>query len=118
MSDLKVARAWAIKEMAMSLWGCARRGWAVRMWRKWHAWAVRSRPPAMQRAARMIKRHRHGGINAAANVTNAVAESVNSKMQRIKRMACNRRERFRHAVYFHLGELDLCPETPACHTKD
>ncbi|MDD9858064.1 MAG: transposase [Gammaproteobacteria bacterium] len=47
MSNLKVARAWAIKEMAMSLWGYARRGRAERIWRKWHAWAVRSRPPAI-----------------------------------------------------------------------
>jgi hypothetical protein len=30
-SRLKVARAWAIKEAAMLLWGYVRRGWAERM---------------------------------------------------------------------------------------
>lgn len=29
---LKTARAWAIKEIAMSLWRYVRRGWARRVW--------------------------------------------------------------------------------------
>jgi len=36
-SNLKVARAWALKESAMSLWGYRSRGWAIRMWRRWYA---------------------------------------------------------------------------------
>ncbi len=36
-STLKVARAWAIKEMARDLWSYAHRGWARRGWQRWRA---------------------------------------------------------------------------------
>jgi len=44
-------------------------------------------------------------------VTNACCESVNAKIQWIKRMACGyrNRERFRMAIMFHCGGLDLHP---------
>ena len=43
-------------------------------------------------------------------ISNALSESINSKVQWIKRQACGyrSRERFRKAIYFHLG-LDLYP---------
>ena len=47
-SALRVARAWAIKELAMQLWHYRSRGWAVRMWSRWYAWAIRSRLGADQ----------------------------------------------------------------------
>jgi len=114
-STLKVARAWAIKELAMSLWGYTRRGWAERMWRGWYSWAIRSRLEPMKRVARMVKKHWNGIINAATtSVTNARAESLNSKIQWVKRQACGfrNRENFRNAIYFHLGGLDLYPAIP------
>lgn len=120
-SRLKVARAWAIKEAAMWLWGYVRRGWAERMWRRWYQWAIRSRLDPIKRVARMIKRHWEGVINAATtDVTNARAEALNSRIQWVKRMACGYRNRdnFRNAIYFHLGGLDLYPETlKSTHTK-
>ena len=120
-SRLKVARAWAIKETAMELWGYVRRGWAERMWKRWYAWAIRSRLEPVKRVARMIRKHWAGVLNAAArNVTNARAEGVNSKIQWIKRMASGyrNRESFRNAIYFHLGGLDLYPESlRSAHTK-
>ncbi len=69
----------------------------------------------------MIKRHWEGVMNAATtDVTNARAESINSRIQWVKRMACGsrNRENFRNAVYFHLGGLDLYPEAlKSAHTK-
>jgi transposase len=112
-SRLKVARAWAIKEAAMELWGYAKRGWAERMWMRWYGWAIRSRLEPVKRVARMIRQHWEGVLNAATgNVTNALSEGINSKIQWIKRKACGyrNRERFRNAIYFHLGGLDLYPE--------
>ena len=112
-TQLKVARAWAIKELAMSLWGYARRGWAERMWKRWYAWAIRSQLEPIKRVARLIKRHWQGVINAAtSNVTNALSEGINSKIQWLKRRAhgYRNRERFRDAIYFHLGGLDLYPD--------
>jgi transposase len=113
-SRLKVARAWAIKEAAMLLWGYVRRGWAERMWKAWYGWAIRSRLEPVKRVARMIRTYWAGVMNAATrNVTNALSEAINSKIQWIKRLACGyrNRENFRNAIYFHLGGLDLYPES-------
>jgi transposase len=114
---LKTARAWAIKEHAMCLWNYARRGWAKKAWSHWYRWAIRSRLEPVKRVARMIRKHMWGIINAIVlRATNAGAESINAKIQKVKRMACGfrNRERFRTAIYFHLGGLDLYPAT---HTK-
>jgi transposase len=120
-SRLQVARAWAIKEAAMVLWGYVRRGWAEHMWERWYRWAIRSRLEPIKRVARMIKRHWEGVINAATtDVTNARAEALNSRIQWVKRMACGFRNRknFRNAIYFHLGGLDLYPEAlKSAHSK-
>ena len=111
---LRTARAWAIKEHAMCLWHYASRGWARKAWRTWISWAIRSRLEPVRRVARMIRDHLEGILNAIVlRATNAGAESVNAKIQRVKRMACGfrNRERFRNAIYFHLGGLDLRPAT-------
>jgi len=119
-SSLRVARAWAIKESAMQLWNYRSRGWAERMWKRWYGWAIRSRLEPVKKVARMIKRHWDGVIDAVlTNVTNARSEATNAKIQWIKRLACGyrNRERFRNAIYFHLGGLDLYPDALAAHTK-
>lgn len=118
-SALRTARAWAMKESAMMLWDYVARGWAERGWRQWLAWASRSRLGPMVKAARTIRTHLWGIINAVVlKATNAVAESMNSKIQRIKGRACGyrNRARFRHAILFHLGGLNLYP-TASTHTE-
>lgn len=113
-SALKTARAWAVKELAMCLWHYRTRGWARRAWEKWYSWAIRSRLEPIRKVARMIKRHLEGILNAIVlGVTNARSESVNSKIQWIKYTArgFRNRARFRQAIYFHLGGLDLYPES-------
>ena len=65
----------------------------------------------------MVSEDLYSILNAAVlGVTKSIAESVNSKIQRVKRMACGfrNREHFKTAIYFHLGELDL---TPSSHTR-
>ena len=111
-SSLKVARAWALKETAMSLWDYISHPWANKAWRKWIGAAMRSRLDPMKKVARMVRSHLQGILTAVTwRVTNATAESINSKIQWIKRMACGFRNRlrFRNAIYFHLGGLDLYP---------
>lgn len=106
-SSPRIARAWAIKEEAGYLWA------AQVLWKRWYAWAIRSRLEPIKRVARMIKRHLQGVFNAIVNgVSNARAESFNALIQDIKRRACGfrNRERFRNAIYFHLGGLDLYPD--------
>ena len=111
---LKVARAWAMKETARGLWNYVTRGWAKRAWDKWIGWAMRSRLEPMKRAAKMVKAHLWGILNAIVlKVTNARAESINAKIQWIKSTACGfrNRQRFKNAIYFHCGNLDLYPAT-------
>ena len=96
-ASLKTSRAWAIKELAMGLWDYCTRGWALRAWKKWLAWASRSRLLPVRKVAATIRRHLWGIINAI--------------IQRLKSKACGyrNRENFRNAIYFHLGGLDLYP---------
>jgi len=119
-SALKTARAWALKEAAVRIWGYTVRGWARRAWNAWLDWASRCRLEPMVKVAKMIRYHLIGILNAdVLGVTNARAESLNAKIQKVKRMACGfrNRARFRNAILFHLGGLDLAPQAALTHTK-
>jgi len=113
-STLKTARAWGLKQEAMSLWDYSSRTWATKGWLQWLSWAQRCRLPPMQAVAKMIKRHLWGILNAIVLKShNGHSESMNSRIQRIKRKACGfrNRGRFRNAIYFHCGGLNLYPQT-------
>ena len=115
----RTGRAWALKEMAAKLWDYVSPGWARRGWLAWAALASRSKLEPMVRAARMVRKHLDGILNAVVlRATNAAAESMNARIQRIKAMACGyrNRERFRNAILFHLGGLDLYPRPVSAHT--
>ena len=119
-SKLKTARAWHMKEVAMSLWDYVHPTWARKAWKKWLGWAARCRLNPMKSAAKMIGKHLQGILNAVVKkVSNAGAESINSKIQKIKSRACGfrNRERFRNAIYFHCGGLDMYPRLGSTHTK-
>jgi transposase len=117
---LKAGRAWAIKDAARWLWHYTSRAWAQKSWKRWITWAMRSRLEPMRGVARTIRDHLWGIVNAIVmRVTNAGAESLNARIQWIKKNACGfrNRERFRNAIYFHCGGLDLYPRpASATHT--
>ena len=75
----------------------------------------------MKRAARTIRAHLWGIVIAIVRrVTNGGAASQNARIQRIKKQAggFRSRERFRNAIYLHLGGLDLYPRpASATHTR-
>ncbi len=110
----RVGKAWALKEAAMELWDLHHAGVADRNFKRWFHWARCSRLEPIRRVALMIKRHwanirtyfRH-------RITNAGVEGLNSKIQMVKFRArgFRSRERFRKAIYFHCGGLDLYPAT-------
>ncbi len=109
-SSLKTARAWAIKEMARNLWHYVSPTWARKGWEKWLSWAMRSRLEPVKEAAKTIKTHLWGIINAMVlKVSNGPAESINSRIKTAKTRARGFRnnERFVNVIYFHLGGLDL-----------
>jgi transposase len=118
---LKTSRAWALKETAMWIWRLVQRGRATREWTAWLGKAMRSRLEPVKKVAQMIRKYLWGIVNAMAlRATNAASESVNAKVQRVKRTACGfrNRQRFRNAILFHHGGLDLYPaHASATHTN-
>lgn len=113
-NDLKTARAWSLKEEFMRFWDYRYRGAADRHFRSWYAWAIRSRLEPVKRVARMIARYYENIATYFKHpITNAAAEGLNASIQRVKGMARGFRnpKRFRMAIYFHCGGLDLYPCT-------
>jgi transposase len=84
--NLKVGRAWAIKEGLRTLW-TFRQGAAVRrFFDHWYAWAIRSRMTPVKQVARMIHRHLDGVLRFVKHpITKGVAEGLNSMIMSIKR---------------------------------
>ncbi|MCU7902530.1 MAG: transposase, partial [Candidatus Thiodiazotropha sp. (ex Lucinoma aequizonata)] len=112
-STLKTARAWAIKELAMSLWHYVTKTWAQKGWDRWLSWAVRSRLDPIKEVAKIIKAHLWGILNAVVlKVSNGPEEGLNSRIKMIKfrSRGFRNKERFANAIYFHLGGLALYPE--------
>lgn len=110
--NLKTARAWRIKEAAGMLWSYRYRGVAERNWKRLLGWMSRCRLEPMIKVGRMVRSYLWGIINSILlRVTNATAESINAKIQKIKAMACGfrNRARFRTAIMFHKGSLSMLP---------
>ena len=113
-STLKTARAWAIKETAHLLWKFLYVGAAKRGWERPSGWMKRSRLKPMMELARSIEKHLWMILNAIRlKVNSGCAESNNSRIQKVKKMACGFRntENFKNAIYFHLGGLDMMPRS-------
>ena len=109
---LKTARAWSIKETANGLWHFKYRGVAEKNWKQLLGWMSRSRLSPMIKVERMVRRHLWGILNAITmQATNAIAESTNATIQKIKSRACGfrSRARFRLAILFHRGGLSMLP---------
>lgn len=97
----------------MGLWHYISKTWALKGWKKWLSWAFRSRLPQIRKVAWTIKKHLWGILNAIVlKADNGLAESINSRIQMIKvrSRGFRNKERFRTAIYFHLGGLDLYPD--------
>jgi transposase len=112
-STLKTARAWAIKDLAMRLWNYVSRTWAEKRWKQWLSWAFRSRLEPVRKVARTIKEHLWGILNAIIlKANNAASESINSRIKTIKirSRGFRNKARYKNAIYFHLGGLDLYPD--------
>src|SRR5689334_11674791 len=111
-SALKSARAWAMKEAFRHIWDYRSIDAARAFFDRWQAWAVRSRLKPMIHVAGIIRRHLDNVLNYINHrITNAVTEGLNAKIQWIKYSSrgFRDRERFKLAIYFHCGGLDLDP---------
>ena len=110
--NLRTARAWRIKEAASLLWNYTYMGVAEKQWKKLLYWMSHSRLKPIIAVYKMIKKHLWGILNAIRlKANNSMVEAKNARIQRIKKTACGYRnkERFKTAILFHLGGLDLMP---------
>ena len=68
--------------------------------------------PKLDITRRMVRNHLWGILNAIMHrATNAIADSINATIQKIKARACGfrNRSRFRTAILFHKGGLSMLP---------
>lgn len=109
---LKVARAWAAKELFSKFWEYQEEGWARRFFKDWFGWVSRSRLKPVVEVARMLKRHLDNLLTYLRHrITNAVTEGLNSKIQSIKSAARGFRSfrNYRIRILFFCGKLNLYP---------
>jgi transposase len=110
--QLKVARAWAAKELFSKFWQYQEAGWARRFFKDWFGWVSRSRLKPMIDVARMLKRHLENLLTYLEHqITNAVTEGLNSKIQSLKSAARGFRnfKNYRTRILFFCGKLNLQP---------
>ena len=110
--NLRTSRAWAIKETLRDLWTYVSPPWAGKFFANWFGWARRSQLTPIKEVAAMLKRRVDNVLTYCTHqITNAVAEGLNSKIMAIKRMAGGYRnkENFKTAIYFFCSGLDLYP---------
>ncbi len=110
--ELKVGRAWAIKDMFSDLWVYTYEKAARNFFKKWYWWATHARLTPIADVAKKLKRHLNNILTYLKHrITNAVAEGLNSKIQQVKSAARGFRnfENFRIAILFFCGKLDMYP---------
>ena len=79
-SGLKVAHAWAAKELFSKLWMYRYEGAARRFFRQWYGWVSRSRLKPLIKVAKMLKQHLENILTYLRHpITNAATEGLNSK---------------------------------------
>jgi transposase len=113
--NLKTARAWRIKEAASMVWDYRNMNVAEKNWNKLLRWISLCRLKPVIKVGKMIRNYYWGILNAIRHkVNNGMLESKNSFIQKIKNRACGfrNRKRFKNAILFHLGGLDLFPAIP------
>ena len=113
-SELKTARAWAIKELLKAFWECPSEGFAETHFHRWYGRAIRSRLAPVKKFARMLKKHLAGLLTYFRRwITGAATEGLNSKIQAIKAAVRGFRnfDHYRIRIQFFCGCLVIRPKT-------
>ena len=111
-SDLKTARAWALKENFRWFWTYQSAGRAKTFFPEWYGWACRSRLAPLIQVAKMLQRRLdHLLTYMKYPITNAAVEGFNSKVQSLKSAARGFRSfaNYRLRILFYCGKLDMMP---------
>jgi transposase len=111
--NLKINRAYLLKESFMRLYEYKKRGWAKKFFDQWRWQATHSRLKPMRDFARMLKRHADNILSYFdLPMTNATVEAMNNNAKAVSRRSRGfRTARWFSALLLHcLGDLPL-PQT-------
>ena len=106
----QTSQCWAMKEMARELWRQGYDDQTPDRWLEWMNVARKVGVPLLTSAVRTLRDRLYGILNAMKyRVSNSSAESLNSKIRllRIKARGYRNKERFKLAVMFHYGGLNM-----------
>lgn len=111
--NLKVNRAYLLKEAFREFWNYRRPAWARRYLDRWFWWATHSRLPPMREFAWMVRRHEEDILNYfRMPIDNGTVEGLNNKAKLIIHKAYGFRTpaNYIRNLYHGLGDLPL-PKT-------
>jgi len=112
-SNLKIVRAYLLKEMFRKLWNYIRKAWAAKYLKRWFWWATHSRLKPLRDFAWMIRRHEEGILAYCdLRINNGAVEAMNNNAKAISHRARGYRSEktYSLALIHGLGKLEL-PKT-------
>ena len=111
-SNLETARAWSFKEEFRHFFDYKSKGWAEKFFESWYSRAMKSKLKSIINVAKTLQNHLYGLLNyAKLQISNGIAEGLNSKIMAIKRRARGHRniENLKTAIFFYCGNLSVYP---------
>jgi transposase len=108
--NLKINRAYLLKEAFRQFWSYTYPAWAKKYLDQWFWWATHSRLKPMRDFAWMIRRHQNDIMNYfKARIDNGAVEALNNKAKTISHRAYGYRtgETFKLALLHGLGKLPV-----------
>ncbi|MGC8724926.1 MAG: ISL3 family transposase, partial [Acidobacteriota bacterium] len=86
--NLRVHRAYLLKELFRELWNYRRKAWAARYLKKWFWWATHSRLKPLRDFAWMLRRHEKGILAYfQLRIDNGAVEAMNNNAKQISHRA-------------------------------
>jgi transposase len=111
--NYEVCKAWHIRENFRFLFVERSKKEAYILFSRWCEDAIKAKLKEVSKVVEMFQNHLNGVLNAMVNnLTNAMAERLNGKIQEIKTVGRGYRrfENFRSAILFFHGGLNLYPQ--------
>jgi len=108
--NLKINRAYLLKESFRQFWNYKTKGWAARFLKKWFWWATHSRLKPMRNFAWMLRRHEQGLLAYfELRIDNGMVEGLNNKAKVVSHRAYGYRSAHMYitALYHCLGDLQM-----------
>ncbi len=108
--NLKINRAYLLKESFRQFWSYKTKGWADRFLKKWCWWATHSRLKPMRDFAWMLRRHEPGILSYFnLRIDNGKVEGSNNKAKVVSHRAYGFRSTrvYITALYNSMGNLQM-----------